>query len=108
MMTSIYDTLSTLDSAIEDWRGLEYNFLANEVSDSSKKRENLLNGVGPRTYQLVQNHIAPVKPGVRVHTVPRAPSPPRQFALVQNAPPPRHSALVLIVPVNVKCLPIDG
>ena len=87
MMTAIYDTLSTLDSAIEDWTGLEYYFLANKVSDSSKKGENLLNGVGPRTYQLIQNLIAPVKPGVRVHTVPRAASPPGQFALVQNPPP---------------------
>jgi len=58
--------IGKFDSRTEDWasyteRFTEY-FTANDVKSADKKRAILLSGVGPSTYQVIRNLVAPDKP----------------------------------------------
>ena len=60
-----HGTIGKFDSRTEDWasyaeRLTEY-FTANDVKSAEKKRAILLSGVGPSTYQVIRNLVAPSK-----------------------------------------------
>jgi len=61
-----HGTIGKFDSRTEDWasyteRLTEY-FTANDVKSADKKQAILLSGVGPSTYQVILNLVAPDKP----------------------------------------------
>ena len=65
-MVSFYGKLDEFDPGLgEDWIqyvGMEYYFLANEITSSSKKRALLINAMGANSYTLLRNLITAAAP----------------------------------------------
>ena len=59
------------DASKEEWpqyeERLTHFFQANDIDDAGKKRAVLLSVVGPVTYKLLRNLLAPAKPGEKTY-----------------------------------------
>ena len=59
------------DVSKEEWpqyeERLTHFFQANDIDDAGKKRAVLLSVVGPVTYKLLRNLLAPTKPGEKTY-----------------------------------------
>ena len=66
MATPLLDSISEFDTGKEEWqqyaKRLDYSFAANEITDANKKRAVFLSVLGPSTYKLLTNLIAPAEP----------------------------------------------
>ena len=63
-MATLFGTIGEFDPSVEDWTSYSermdfYYLQANEVENPSKRRSILLTSVGPRTYKLLRNLVAP-------------------------------------------------
>ena len=62
-MATLFGTIGEFDPSVEDWTSynehMDFYLQANEVEDPSKRRSILLTSVGPRTYKLLRNLVAP-------------------------------------------------
>ena len=58
--------IGSFNSTVEDWTGyterIGHYFLANGITDATKKRSILLTACGPTTYQLIKDLLSPVNP----------------------------------------------
>ena len=65
-MATNHGTIGEFQSAQETWQSyverLQQYFVANDVKSQEKQRAVLLSAVGPQTYQLIRNLLAPSKP----------------------------------------------
>ena len=56
---------------VDDWEQyterLEQFFVANAIADDSKKLATFLTVIGPRTYALLSNLLAPAKPATKTY-----------------------------------------
>ena len=66
VVPGLHGKVSAFDAHQEDWieyvERLELYFMANDITDSAKKRAILLNAAGPATYRLVKTLAIPGKP----------------------------------------------
>lgn len=64
-----YGKLTAFDPDLEDWElyveRLGHYFKANAITEPEKKSSILLSVCGPKTYKLIRNLLAPVKPGAQ-------------------------------------------
>ena len=68
-MATKHGSIGEFDAGREDWQSyaerLEQYFVANDVTNTQKKRALLLSVCGAATYQLIRNLVAPAKPTSR-------------------------------------------
>jgi len=89
-MAGIIGTVDTFNEAEDTWQAyverLEHFFTANEIVSEPKRKAILLSSVGPKTYKLLSNLVAPRKPGdVPYHEI---------IDVLQNHHNPRPSTIV--------------
>ena len=67
LMTATFGKVEEFDSKKEEWsqyvERLQHFFVANDIVDAEKKRAVFLSLVGPATYKLLGDLLAPAKPG---------------------------------------------
>ncbi len=72
-MAATFGRVEEFDSTKEEWQQYEerlgHFFLANGIETAEKKRAVLLTVIGPATYKLLSNLIAPKKPGDESYAV---------------------------------------
>ena len=66
-MAALFGTVSEFEEGKEEWtqyvERLEHFFAANGIEDANKKRSVFLSVIGPSSYKLLRNLVAPAKPG---------------------------------------------
>ena len=66
MAAPLLGSISEFDSEKEEWqqyaKRLDHFFTANEITDANKKKAVFLSVLGPSTYKLLTNLIAPAEP----------------------------------------------
>ncbi|GFR99856.1 hypothetical protein ElyMa_006383900 [Elysia marginata] len=66
-MAGIIGSVSPFDEKEDTWQAycerLEHFFTANEIATEPKRKAILLSSVGPKTYKLLSNLVAPRKAG---------------------------------------------
>ena len=71
MATPLLGSISEFDPEKEEWqqyaKRLDHFFAANEIDDAGKKRSVFLSVVGPSTYKLLTNLIAPAEPATKTY-----------------------------------------
>ena len=64
--SGLHGVVSPFDGNQEDWveyaERLESYFIANDITDTNKRRAILINGVGPSTYRLIKTLALPGSP----------------------------------------------
>ena len=64
-----FGTVTPWDDNSEPWNvyceRMDEYFEANEITDEKRQRAILLSSVGPKTYQLIRNLLAPEKPATK-------------------------------------------
>ena len=67
LMAATFGKVEEFDSKKEEWpqyvERLQHFFVANDIVDAEKKRAVFLSVVGPATYKLLGDLLAPEKPG---------------------------------------------
>ena len=66
VMSTLLGKIDEYDGSKEEWpqymERLNYFFVENGITDADKKKSAFLAGVGPATYALARNLVAPDKP----------------------------------------------
>ena len=67
MAVATLGKVEEFDGTKEDWpqyiERLGHFFVANGISGADKKRAVFISVIGPSTYKILRNHVAPAKPG---------------------------------------------
>ena len=71
MATPLLGSISEFDPGKEEWQQyanrLDHFFTANEITDANKKKAVFLSVLGPSTYKLLTNLIAPAEPDTKTY-----------------------------------------
>ena len=66
-----FGKVDEFDASKEEWSQyvecLTHFFLANGIDEAEKKRAVFLSVIGPATYKLLRNLLAPAKPGEKAY-----------------------------------------
>ena len=70
-MATLFGHITEFDPLKEDWsqyvKRLNHFFAANAVEDATRKREIFLSMLGPSTFRLLSNLVAPDDPGDKIY-----------------------------------------